>query len=95
MTDGKEIASAAPPINIADGMQMSQVESVFFSFNTSDNIIQNATSAQRYMEDDVIQKKISPVPGMSRKNEIANNTVKRECCGSPVRRINPFDFEIL
>ena len=86
MTTGKATASAAPPMNNADGIQMRYVEKECFSLNTSESIMQHAIKAHRYIDEDVIQKKISPVPGMSRKNEIMNDKVNREFSGKAARR---------
>lgn len=92
MKQGTAIASAAPPIYADDNTQTKKVLTEFFSLNTSASKKQKAIKPQRYIAEEVIQKKVSPAPVVKMKNEISNETTNLECPGRSASAISPGDL---
>jgi len=42
---------------------------------------QKVMKAHKYMDDEVIQKKVSPIPGTRKKKEMNSETANLECLG--------------
>ena len=95
MKQGMAIASAAPPIYAAVNTQTIKVLTDFSPLKTSASRKQTAIKPQRYIADDVIQKKVSPTPVVKIKNEIRNETANLECLGKSARAVSPGDLYAL
>ena len=95
MKQGIAMASATPPIYEAVNTQTIKELTDFSPLNTSAIRKQTAINPQRYIADDVIQKKVSPMPAVKIKNEISNETANLECLGKSARAVSPGDLYAL